>query len=311
MSGTSPTPKRGGFVADLLIFGTGGTIFLLAGLFSNFYTSSSIEMLLVVQGGLMVGYGVSVVYKKTKDEEATKNLIEQSFRLGFIYSVGVVLMLVNATVKIYSLKLYTAPIGYFVCIGSYLLFAAYCVHLKHSLKVNVSKSVGIVILIGVASIYLFLWASGAIRFALNFIDLWILTSAVLIGIAINLLTKQRPIEKAPSVPPPVQHTEPVAEAKEPSTRLRERRQVGKEAVSQDPIVIAKQWVQEQLVRVTIVDWGDLKLETRKDGKLVVSGFGEAQSGSALLPLRYFFGVVLTKNNAVVRNESSVMKMPGP
>lgn len=163
-------------------------VFLFAGLFSNFYTSSSIEILIVVQTGLMAAYGV-LAYKKAKDEEDTKNLIDQSFTLGFIYSVGVVLMLVNAKVVVYSLVLSTAPIGYFVCIAAYLGFAAYYVQVKHSLKVNIAKSIGVVLLVGVVAISIVLETSGAVMFTLTLTEIWILIAAVLLGIAASLLTK--------------------------------------------------------------------------------------------------------------------------
>ena len=216
MSDTSSTHQRRGLIVDLFIFGFGGTIFLLAGLFSNFYTSQSIEILLVVQGGIMGAYDLSV-YRETTTDEERRNLRHQSLRLAFIYSVGVVLMLVNANFSFYSIPLPTAPIGYFTCIGTYLGFIAYYLKLKYALKANMTRVSGILILVGVGTISLILGISGNIRFMLNLTDIWILISAVMIGIAVNLLTRQRAIGKPQSIPLPIQPRQLLPEPKEPQT----------------------------------------------------------------------------------------------
>lgn len=213
MSDTSSTHERRGLVVDLFIFGFGGTIFLLAGLFSNFYTSSTIEILLIAQGSVMVAYGV-VVYEKVRKEEVKKEKSEdwtyQSFRLGFLYTVGVALMLLNARfdlpISSYHLTLYTAPIGYFMCIAMYLAFAAFVVKIRYSLKANRSKTLGILILVGVVAITLALLAYGVFDFTISFSNLWLWIAAALVGLALNLLTKDtrqtRPqVSPATSQPP--------------------------------------------------------------------------------------------------------------
>lgn len=77
--------------------------------------------------------------------------------------------------------------------------------------------------------------------------------------------------------------------------------------SQDSIVVAKRWVREQLVGITIEDWDDPKRKTRDDGKSVVIGHCEGQSWGVVAPPRYRFQVVLTNSNDVVPNESWVRK----
>lgn len=84
------------------------------------------------------------------------------------------------------------------------------------------------------------------------------------------------------------------------------------SMGRDPTVVAKDWVQDQLVRVTIVDWYNVKLETGNDGKLVVTGQCKGQSEEGVLvPPRYVFQVVLTASYDVVSNESWVKEFPSP
>jgi len=164
----------------------------------------------------MGAYDLSV-YRETTTDEERRNLRHQSLRLAFIYSVGVVLMLVNANFSFYSIPLPTAPIGYFTCIGTYLGFIAYYLKLKYALKANMTRVSGILILVGVGTISLILGISGNIRFMLNLTDIWILISAVMIGIAVNLLTRQRAIGKPQSIPLPIQPRQLLPEPKEPQT----------------------------------------------------------------------------------------------
>lgn len=77
----------------------------------------------------------------------------------------------------------------------------------------------------------------------------------------------------------------------------------------DPILAAKQWVQGQLVRITIEDWYNLKVETRADGNSVVTGGCVGTSSGYSLPPRYVFEVVVTNTNTVMSNESWVRKIP--
>jgi hypothetical protein len=171
----------------------GFTIFFLAGLSSSFYTNPSIEILLLLIAGIMGGD-----YFSTSEEERGK-IRDRARSLGFVYTVGVALMLLNANPKFYSLSVPTAPVGYFVCIMTYLAFVVSSLQVEYEFKGSMKRTLAVLILAGVGTASLILSLSGTIELQINVTGIWLLVSAVLIGISAGLLTRTKP---------PSQHARP-------------------------------------------------------------------------------------------------------
>jgi hypothetical protein len=72
--------------------------------------------------------------------------------------------------------------------------------------------------------------------------------------------------------------------------------------SQDPIAKTQTWVKEELGDILIDDWIPAIFQTSSDGSKIVGGTARTQNGQL-----YAYRVVLTKDNDVVSNQSSVVK----
>jgi hypothetical protein len=136
LSGKPSATSRRWLALSVTVFAFVAAVFLLAGLFSNFYTSTSVDVVLFLQGSIMGGYGlVAPTYVTLKGKQDESDLIYFSFLLGLIYSAGAVLMLVNAPIPIplwqFSFTITSARLGYTVSIFAFLVFSAYYIRLRH------------------------------------------------------------------------------------------------------------------------------------------------------------------------------------
>ena len=131
-------PSRG-LILDTTIFLFVGAMLFLAGLFSGFYYSSSVEFVLLISISIMVGYGMVAPIMRSTNRQKTKeenDLIYWSFRFALVFLGGTVLMVMNAAFPLgaicgYELWLRTAVVGYCIVILSLLAFVGYYIRLRY------------------------------------------------------------------------------------------------------------------------------------------------------------------------------------